>query len=122
MRQHLFRLEAPHLTKGRQSWVSLGDVWLKIKPLRGRLALLAAREASVMSYDVRLRYSSRVKAGCRFVSDERVLIVENVVNIGARKNWLSCHCTETLPVARNADVDADVDANVDSGQTNDGAS
>ena len=107
MRQHLFQLEAPRLTNGRQSWVSQGDVWIKIKPLRGRLAVLAARESGAMTYDVRLRYSALVKPGCRFVSNARILTIESVVDIGARQNWLSCHCTEIVPVMRAKDVSGD---------------
>ena len=102
MRRHLFKLEGPRLTQGRQSWVELGDVWLRIRPLTGRLEVLAGREAGEMAYDVRLRYSTLVKPGYRFTKDSRVLVIESVTDIGGRQRWLSCRCRETVPVARVA--------------------
>ena len=103
---------------GRQSWVALGDVWLRIRPLRGQLAILAGRETGEMTYEVRLRHSTLVKPGYRFASDKQVLNIENVTDIGGRQRWLVCQCREAVPVAHVTDTETSSGTNAATGAGN----
>lgn len=94
MRVKSFKLEAPEIKSGRQSWVTLGVVWLRLRRLRGRLAEHADAPEYRATHQVRLRYSRLVKPGLRFRKEERVLMIISVDDLGAHGKWLSCLCEE----------------------------
>lgn len=98
MRRLVFRLERPHHEGGRQSWVGLADVWLTLRPLRGRLALRSGVAEQVATHEARLRWRDDVKAGMRFRRRSQVLEIHTVEDVGQRHRRLSCLCEERRPV------------------------
>lgn len=102
MRWQRYFYEVPEIseeTLGHKSlhWRAVKSVWLDVAPLRMSLSYRPGPEDSLVSHQVRLRYTPDIRVGGRFRRDTRILNIHAVEDLNMRHRRLECLCEEATP-------------------------
>lgn len=80
------------------TWAKVEDIWLQVRPLRGREVETIRQQIPQASHKVRCHYRPAITAGMRFVRGSREMHIEQVLNDGERNQWCVIIATEVLGV------------------------
>lgn len=79
-------------------WQPVEALWAALEPLDARREEVAAAMRQAAAYRVTLRYNDAVRAGMRFLWDDRKLLIRTVTDADETGRYLTCTCEELQSV------------------------
>lgn len=77
-----------------RSWTTIANVWAQLKPRAATGEFVAGEEASVVTWDVVIRWRADLAAPMRFRIGGRTLAIRAVFDPEAARRILVCRCEE----------------------------
>lgn len=77
-----------------RTWTAFATRWCEVKALAGRELFAAQQDASLVQYQVRMRYAPNITAAMRFHAGSRILDIEAVLDPGEQHIETVLHCLE----------------------------
>lgn len=88
-------LDTPDAVGGvSRVWVAVDDVWARVTPVSGREAFEGAREESVITHRVLIRWRPDVTGAMRLRLGTRTLDIHAAVDWDTRRRFLLLQCEE----------------------------
>jgi len=78
------------------TWQNVAECWVELWPLSGRQFYFAGHVQSEVTHRIFMRFRLDVKAGMRFVQDERVFLIRAVLNSEERNDVMEIAVEERV--------------------------
>lgn len=92
----IYHLERAVADAGSVRWRPLAQIWVLMRPLRGRPQLQRGEPQIILSHRAQMRRHAELEVGMRLQRAGRSFLIHFAEPMGRREGWISCLCEEQV--------------------------
>ena len=75
-------------------WTFVAEVWASVEPVSGRERFFSQQIKAEVTHKVKIRYKSGITEAMRILHRERVFLIESIIDINERQEFIEIRCME----------------------------